>query len=279
MYSLYVAIAAAFLSIFVPSLLGVSALWTFLPGVAVGVAVFIFVRNRFKGQVEAIMAEAMKEVEAMQAIAQRGQQGPHVRPALEAKINRATQLMKSALPLGKWQVGLELQVNAQVGMLLFQYYAFLPKEERNPRLAEVITHLEATRIKGPQARLFQGIWYAWACLAAAYTHLGKHSEALSVLEGAVAVAPAEGMLWSLYGWICAQAKQQDKALEVLARGAAASPDPHVKANLLSAQNKKPIKMADYGQMWWGLALEHSPQMAAMIQQQRMMGRVQMRGRR
>lgn len=279
MYSLYVAIATAFLSILVPSLLGVSALWTFLPSVALGVGVFIWIRNRFKGQVDAIMAEAMKEIEAMQAIAQRGQQGPHVRVAIEAKINRAAQLMKSALPLGRWQVGLELQVNSQVGMLLFQYCAFLPKEERNPRLGEVITHLEATRLKGPQAKLFQGIWYAWACLAAAYTHLGKHSEALEVLEGAVAVAPAEGMLWSLYGWVCAQAKQQDKALEVLARGAAASQDPHLKANLLAAQNKKPIKMGEYGQMWWGLGLEHSPQVAAMMQQQRVMGRVQMRGRR
>ena len=279
MYSVYVALAAAVLSIFVPSLLGVSALWTFLPGLAVGVGVFIFVRNRFKGQVDAIMAEAMKEIEAMQTIAQRGQQGPHVRVALEAKISRAAQLMKSALPLGKWQVGLELQINSQVGLLLFQYYSFLPKEERDPRLAEVVKHLEATRIKGPQARLFQGIWYAWACLAAAYVHLGKRAEALEVLEGAVAAAPAEGMLWSLYGWVCAQGKQPEKALEVLARGAAASTDPHVKSNLMAAQNKKPIKMTDYGQMWWGLALERSPQMEAMMQQQRMMGRVQMRGRR
>ncbi|MBM4291379.1 MAG: tetratricopeptide repeat protein [Deltaproteobacteria bacterium] len=279
MYSLYVALAAALSSIVLPSLFGVSALWTFLPGLAVGVGVFIWIRNRFKGQVEAVMAEAMKEIEAMQAIAQRGQQGPHVRAALEAKIQRAAHLMKGALPLAKWQVGLDLQINSQVGLLLFQYYAFLPKEERDARLGEVVAHLEATRVKGPQARLFQGLWYAWACLAAAHVHLGKHSAALEALDGAVAAAPAEGMLWSLYAWVCVHAKQHDKALEALARGAAASPDPHVKANLLALQNKKPLKMADYGQMWWGLALEPSPQMAAMLQQQRMMGRVQMRGRR
>ena len=62
MYSLYSALAATLLSILLPSLLGVSALWTVLPSFVVGVVVFLFIRRHFKAKVDALMNEAMKEM-------------------------------------------------------------------------------------------------------------------------------------------------------------------------------------------------------------------------
>ena len=201
------------------------------------------------------MGEAMKEMEQIQAIAARGQRNQAVLLTIEKKRAKAIELMKSCLSYEKWQMGLALQINAQVGMILYSQYVFLPKKEKT-KLNEVIPYLEGTLVKGVSAKLFQGLWYSWVCLASCYVHLNKSQDrALEILEDAVKVAEKEGFLWSFYGWVLNQAGDREKAIDVLARGAALSPDPLLKANLTALKNKKPMRMSEYGQSWYGLGFE------------------------
>lgn len=255
MYTLYSAIAAMIFTMVVPSFAGVSLLWTVLPSFVVGVLVFVFIRGHFKAKVEGLMAEAMKEMEQIQAIAARGQRNQAVLLTVDKKRANAVELMKRCLEFKNWQFGLALQINAQVGMILFSQYAFLPKKEK-VKLNEVIPYLEGTIVKGVSAKLFQGLWYSWVCLASCYVHLNKSQErTLELLEGAVQVAEKEGFLWSFYGWVLSQAGEKEKAIDVLARGVALSEDPLLRANLNALKNKKAMRMSDYGQSWYGLGFE------------------------
>ena len=255
MYTLYSAIAAMIFTMVIPSLLGVSVLWTMIPSFVVAVLVFVFIRNHYKAKVEALMGEAMKEMEQIQSIASRGQRTQAVMLTVDKKRAKAIELMKSCLAFQNWQMGLALQINAQVGMILFSQYAFLPKKEKT-KLKEVIPYLEGTLVKGVSAKLFQGLWYSWVCLASCYVHLNQSQErALEILEDAVKVAEKEGFLWSFYGWVLSQTGEKEKAIDVLARGVALSEDPILKANLTALKNKKAMRMSDYGQSWYGLGFE------------------------
>jgi len=280
MYTLYSALAAMIFTIVAPTFMGVSLLWTVIPGFIVAVLVFVFIRNHYKSLVEGQMAQAMKEMEELQAIAASGQRNQAVMITVEKKRARAVELMKGCLAYEKWQMGLALQINAQVGMILFSQYAFLPKNEKN-KLKEVVPYLEGTRVTGVGGKLFQGLWYSWVCLAACYIHLGEPKDkTIELLEDAVKVAEKEGFLWSFYAWFLQRAKLNTEAIDVLARGVSLSEDPRLKTHLSALQNKKSMKMSEYGQSWYGLGFELPKHMMAGMQQQ--MGHPRMkaaRGRR
>lgn len=255
MYTLYSAIAAMIFTMFVPRIVGVSILWTIIPSFIVAIIVFILIKNHFKAKVESLMGEAMKEMEQIQAIAARGQRTQAVVMTIDKKRAKAVELMKSCLAFQNWQMGLALQINAQVGMILFSQYAFLPKKEKS-KLNEVLPYLEGTLVKGVSAKLFQSLWYSWVCLASCYVHLNKSPErTLEILEDAVKIAEKEGFLWSFYGWVLHQAGEKQKAIDVLARGVNHSEDPLLKANLNALKNQKGMRMSDYGQSWYGLGFE------------------------
>ena len=78
MYTLYSALAAMIFTMVTPTLAGVSLLWTVIPSFIVGVVTFVFIKNHFKAKIEALMGEAMKEMEQIQAIAARGQRNQAV---------------------------------------------------------------------------------------------------------------------------------------------------------------------------------------------------------
>jgi len=255
MYTLYSAIAAMIFTMVIPSLMGVSVLWTMIPSFLVAVVAFVSIRNHFTAKVDALMGEAMKEMEQIQVIASRGQRTQAVMLTVDKKRTKAIELMKSCLAFQNWQMGLALQINAQVGMILFSQYVFLPKKEK-VKLKEVIPYLEGTLVKGMSAKLFQGLWYSWVCLASCYVHLNQsQARALEILDDAVKVAEKEGFLWSFYGWVLSQAGEKEKAIDVLARGVALSEDPILRANLTALKNKKAMRMSEYGQSWYGLGFE------------------------
>jgi len=255
MYTLYSAIAAMIFTMVIPSLMGVSVLWTMIPSFLVAVVAFVSIRNHFKAKVDALMGEAMKEMEQIQVIASRGQRTQAVMLTVDKKRTKAIELMKSCLAFQNWQMGLALQINAQVGMILFSQYVFLPKKEK-VKLKEVIPYLEGTLVNGMSAKLFQGLWYSWVCLASCYVHLNQsQARALEILDDAVKVAEKEGFLWSFYGWVLSQAGEKEKAIDVLARGVALSEDPILRANLTALKNKKAMRMSEYGQSWYGLGFE------------------------
>lgn len=247
-----------------PIFLGVSWAWTVLPGFAVGTITFVIINRKYGKIVEGILQEANQHIQTAQTIMQRASQNANpmgqkaAQQAMDNKSALAVEKLKEGFEYTDWQVGSATSLNAQIGMLIFSNNIFLAAQGQKNKLKEAIPYLEASLVKGWRATLLQGLWHAWLRLAICYfkTSKGKSMDKVKeVMENIVKVVKKEGFAWSVYAWFLVHNKNTDQAIEVLVRGSQESDDPVVKSNLQALQNGKPLKMVDYGQMWWGLGLE------------------------
>ncbi len=280
MYTLLLAVGVALFVALLPLVFGVSAAWTVLPGVLVGIGAFVWMNRRIARRVEAVTAAADREMAQMQAAAQRP--GPKSQANMFRHIDAAVDILERGFAFEKWQVGVSTMLNARIGMLLYtkwllgqQLAAAGGGKTTDANVTDAIPYLEKSRIKGKKAKLLSALWPAWAMLAVAHFKGKKDVDtAAAVLEDTVAIAGKNGILWGLYAWILAKAKRTDEAIDVLVRGKAAAPDdPRLAENLTLLQNNKSMKMRGYGEQWYQFGLER-PKMAGMQQR---MGHPRMRG--
>ena len=283
MKTVYLALLVTFLTIFIPTFLDVSAVWTVLPGLALGVATYVYINRKYGKLVNAILEEANREVQAAQMIMQRAGQAQNAaaqraaQQAMEKKSALAVEKLKEGFQYSDWQLGSQTSLSAQIGMLIFSNNIFLAAQGQKNKLKDAIPYLESSLVTGWRANLLQGLWHAWLRLAVCYFKTNKGIDAIKeVMENIVTVVKKEGLVWSVYAWFLVQNKQTDQAIEVLVRGATSCPDPVLKANLQALQNGKALKMTDYGQVWWGLGLELPKHLTA---KQQSMGHPRMKGNR
>lgn len=278
MKTVYLALLVGFLMILVPTFVGVSWGWTVLPGIAAGVAVFVVINRKYGKLVEAILQEATQELQAAQGMIARAQaqNNPQAmkvaQKAMEKKSEQAVEKLKGALVHTEWQLGAKTSLNAQIGMVIFSHnIAYVLQGQKGQReakakLAEAITYLDRSLVRGWRANLLQGLWHAWLRLAISHYHVSRDfTKVYEVMNQIVAVAKKEGFAWSVYAWFCIQNKDKDRAIEVLADGVKESTDPNLKANLELLRNGKSLKMGEYGGMWWNLGLELPKQMTQRAQ--------------
>jgi hypothetical protein len=262
MYNIYLSLAVAAFMIFFPMAFGVSIIWTFIPGIALGVLAFYLIARSFAKKIEGSMSGANQDLQSLQQVYQQASTGQlnqeQFRIIADAKINRAVEHFKKTLAFSKWQFGLDISIHAQIGMLIFAHQVMMPKGD----LMKSFDDLEKSMVKGPQARLFASLWQAWARLAVCYfkikQDLKKTEEIMEVVVNAV---PKEGFAWSIYAWFFWKANKQEDALSILARGVALSNDPILKENWHAVQNNLPMNMNAYGQNWFALGLEKPKQQA------------------
>lgn len=280
MYTLFVAIGVGLVVALVPLLFGVSAGWTVIPGLLVGVFSFVWMNRRIAKRVEAVTQAADAEMAKMQQFAQRGPQG---QGGMLRCIDQSVAILEKGFAFQKWQVGIGTMLNARIGMLLYTKWLLAQQIKASGRriegvgLAAAIPYLEKSRIKGAKAKLLAALWPAWAMLAVAYFKTDKGLDrALPVLEETQKVAKKHGIVWSLHAWLLAKEKRTDEAIDVLARAKdAAADDQHIPENLQLLQNGKKMKMRGYGESWYQFGLE-MPKMAGAQQR---MGHPRMRGGR
>lgn len=258
MYTLLLAFGVTLFIAIVPMAFGVSAAWTVLPGLAAGIAAFIWMSRRLSRRVQAVTEAADQELAALQQIAQRP--GPAAQAQMAHRFDRAVQILERGFAFEKWQFGVSTMLNARIGMLLFSRSLILP----NANPADAIPYLEKARVRGRKGKLLQGLWPAWAMLAVAYFKGRKDVDrAVAVLEDAVKAANKEGLLWNLYAWILWKADRLDDAIAVLARAKENLPDDgRVAENLNALRNRKAMKMRAYGEQWYQFGLE-KPRLAGM----------------
>jgi hypothetical protein len=195
------------------------------------------------------------------------------------KSDEAVETLKGALVYSDWQAGSRSSINAQIGMVIFSNQIFAAMQNQKHKLADAIPYLDASLVKGTRATFMQGLWHAGLRLAVCHHHVNRDfSQIKEVMELIVSVAKKEGFAWAVYAWFCAQYKERDQAIEVLARGTQESSDDRLKSLLQAAQNNKAIKLNEYGNQWWGIGLEMSKQMKGMTKQQSM-GHPRMRSTR
>lgn len=100
-------------------------------------------------------------------------------------------------------------------------------------------------------------WSAKAMLGVLQFKQKDYAGMDKTLERAAKYSPKQGMLWSLWAYLHAEAGNADRAIQVLNRGKDQldGKDPHILANLEKLQNGKKMAMRGYGDSWYQFHLE------------------------
>ena len=157
---------------------------------------------------------------------------------------------------GKWQFFLQSSIDGQIGSLLYVKSNF----------NEAKVYLQKS---------FMRNWTAKAMLALIYYREKKYKDMEEVFVSLTKVVKKSGLLWSLWAYCHWRIGNNQKALDILAKGKTylKEQDPYLSQNLLSLQNDKKMKMKLYGDQWYQFMLESTP-----LQMQLKQGRVRFKSR-
>lgn len=210
---------------------GLSWWWGVLIGLLLFMGAFLLISRLVMKKVMDIMETANRDLQAQ-------------------RVDKAIRELKEAFKYGKWQMYVDGQVNAQIGMI---YY--LKRDFSN-----AFPYLEKSFFKN---------WVAMGMLAITYMKRNKQDKMKETFEKAVQWSAKESLLWSVYAYCWTECGDNGRAREVLERGLKKIPgDDKLKANLDALQEGKKMKMKNYGEMWLQFHLERQgvvmkQQMAAM----------------
>lgn len=133
---------------------------------------------------------------------------------------------------GRWQFLLEGQMAAQLGML---DYVQMKWDLALPQL-------EKGRFRN---------WSAEVCIGAIHFRRGRKEKAWESFDKAAGTAKKESIIYLVWATLLSRDGHRDKALEVVNRGLAATPDSAVLKTLLSnIANKRKVKIRALPDMWF-----------------------------
>jgi tetratricopeptide (TPR) repeat protein len=184
----------------------------------------------------------MKKVTAAIEIAGKDLQGQ--------RFEKAVRELKDTLKYGKWQIYVEGQLNAQIGMIYYMKRDF----------SNAFPFLEKAFFKN---------WAAMGMLGICYMKRQKKAKMIETFEKALQWTSKESLFWNLYAYCLVECGETSKAKETLEKGLKKMPgDPHIKENLENLQQGRKMKMRHFGDMWYQFHLEsvaaiQKHQMAAM----------------
>jgi tetratricopeptide (TPR) repeat protein len=232
MYNILISAGAA-LATFTLLKFAVALSWwlSFIIALLIFVGVFYLISRYIMKQVMAIMDTATKDLQAQ-------------------RIEKAIRELQSAFKFGKWQIYVDGQVNAQIGMVYYLKRDF----------AAAFPYLEKAFFKH---------WMAMGMLAISYMKRSKKDKMKETFEKAVQASPKEPLLWNVYAYCLCEAGEPTRAKEVLEKALKkVSGDEKTRQNLELLQEGKKMKMKGFGDMWLQFHLEsvgtiQKQQMAAM----------------
>lgn len=153
------------------------------------------------------------------------------------RFEKAIRELKDALRYSKWQIYVEGQLNAQIGMIYYMKRDF----------SNAFPHLEKSFFKN---------WAAMGMLAICYMKRQKKDKMISTFEKAVQWSQKEPLLWNLYAYCLNDCGETTKAREILEKGLKKLPgNSQIKENLENLNQGKKMKMRSYGDMWFQFHLE------------------------
>jgi tetratricopeptide (TPR) repeat protein len=223
MINLSIAIASATAAFLVGMFVAGHWIAGFLPAVLVLLIVYFVLARRTSNQLQAIMEQAGKAIQRQ-------------------KVDEARRVLETARPLGRWQFLVAGQIEAQLGAL-----AYLERDWKKAR-----AHLD---------KAFSRNWMAQGMLAAMDLREKDAAAGIERLEKASGFAKKEALFWGLYAYILAESKQQDEALEVLARGLKVMPENEGLKGLQKAisNKRRKLKMGTlFGNQWYTFFPEQFP---------------------
>src|ERR1039457_2283353 len=154
------------------------------------------------------------------------------------RFEKAVRELKDALnKYGKWQIYVEGQLNAQIGMVYYMKRDF----------SNAFPFLEKSFFKN---------WGAMAMLGICYMKRQKKAKMIETFEKALQWTPKESLFWNLYAYCLVECGETGKAKEALEKGLKKLPgDIHIKDNLENLQHNRKMKMRHFGDMWYQFHLE------------------------
>jgi uncharacterized protein HemY len=133
---------------------------------------------------------------------------------------------------GKWQLLLDRQLDAQLGMIDYLQMKY----------DEALPHLERGKWRN---------WQALVCIAAIHHRRGEADKAWEHLELAAAAGSKEVMVYLVWATLLVRAGKRTEALEVLTRGLKEQPDSRHLQNLKKRiANKKKVDIKQFPDTWY-----------------------------
>jgi len=190
-------------------------------GLLAGVGVFYFLSKRIAAKLTELMDAVGRQVQAR-------------------NLDGAIETLKRGYRYRWIHPFVTSQVNAQIGTMY--YY----KKDYDT----AFTYLS----KGLSTH-----YLAKAMLAVIYMKRKQYDKMINSFEVAVKSAGKESLIWAVYAYCLNRIGKRDDAIAVLNRGLKKLPgDERLSANLRALQNRKPMKMKAYGEMWYQFMLDKMP---------------------
>lgn len=248
MYNLLIAGAAAVVA-FVIGFFAAGWLAGILPALLAFAGAWFFLARRTGKQVEAVAQAAMAQLQA-------------------GDMNGARELLRSAMPLGKWQILVEPQLHGQLGAIDYLEGCSLVMQRQvtasKPKFTDAKAELEKSWSRD---------WRSRTLLACVYHRENNTDQAAKVLTDAESSGSSEVMFWAIWAYILNEAKRRDEALKVVGKGLVALPK---QAALLKIQeamtNRKRPDFLIFGEAWYQFFPEHIPQ-EVLLEQARAAGKL------
>lgn len=219
------------------------------------IAYFFLARRTYK-QVEGIAKVAMEQL-------QDAQQDP-------SAIDRASEMIRSALPLGKWQFLVGAQLEGQLGQLAFMK----ANMKQSKDLSAAKAHL---------TRSWTRDWLSQTILAVVLFEEKQPTEALERLAGARSGGSGQALYWAVYAYIAKASGDEDLCLQVLNEGLEKNKGHEgLTAFRDAAANQKALPIQAFSPQWFQFfpkhiqKLSYQEQMALMGANAPQMGRAQRR---
>ncbi|MCB9744842.1 MAG: tetratricopeptide repeat protein [Alphaproteobacteria bacterium] len=213
--------------------------WTYgvAPALLIMPVVYFVLARRTGAQLEAIMKRAMVELQAR-------------------RIDEGTAILRSALPLGRWQFLVTQQINAQLGALEYM--------QQNYEVARPLLEKAWSRN-----------WQAAAQLAVLDARDGDYEGAVARLDKAQLLARKEPLYWAVSAWVLVEGKRADEALQWLGKGLEIIEENQPLTELRKAIANDKLKRFKwgrvFGQGWYQFFPDQVPGAANMKEQAARMG--------
>lgn len=194
----------------------------------VGLASFVLISRAVARRIEPRFLAVQKQIQANQ-------------------IPLAMNQLEGLMPLGRWQILLEGQLHAQLGMLAYA----TNDAERAER------HFAQAGYRATEAQL---------AYAALLYRSNRWPKAREILDFAIRANKKQILPYHVYAWMLLKEGDRSGAIDKLLVCEKLEPgNESTKENLARLQNGKDLAMKRFGVIWYGLQLERPPKQPGTVQ--------------
>ena len=196
--------------------------------VLVGFASFILISRALARRIEPRFLAIQKQIQGNQ-------------------IPLAMNQLEGLMPMGRWQILLEGQLHAQLGLLAYATNDTVRAEN----------HLSKSGYRATEAQV------AYAALLYRTNRWGKARE---ILDFAIRANKKQILPYHVYAWLLLKEGDRNAAIAKLLAAEKIEPsNESTKENLGRVQNGKDLSMKRFGMIWFGLQLERPPKAMGTVQ--------------